>query len=141
MTYRSGAEKKFAEDLETRGIKFEYEKEKWPYLSKVRGGQCGDCGAKHVYKNRYYVPDFYIVDFDFYVEIKGRLTSKDRSKYKDVVLHNNERDLRFIILANNKLAKQSSTRYGDWMEAEGLVYSIGRTLPESWARPPGKGST
>jgi DNA-directed RNA polymerase subunit RPC12/RpoP len=141
VAYRSGAERRFAEDLERRGIKFEYEKEKWPYLSRVRGGLCSDCGSKFVYKNRYYVPDFYIVDLDFYVEIKGRLTSKDRTKYKDVVLHNNERDLRFIILANNKLSKQSTTRYGDWMESEGLVYAIGGILPTSWERPNGKRST
>jgi len=33
-------------------------------------------------KDRFYTPDFYIKDFDLYVEVKGYETEKDRSKWK-----------------------------------------------------------
>jgi hypothetical protein len=33
-------------------------------------------------KQSFYTPDFYIVDYDFYIEIKGYETEKDRCKWK-----------------------------------------------------------
>ena len=59
---------------------------------------------KYIFENEEhsYYPDFYLEDFDLYVEIKGRETERDKAKYKVVdnllvlkareitdILHNN----------------------------------------------------
>ena len=41
---------------------------------------------KYIFENEEhsYYPDFYLEDFDLYVEIKGRETERDKAKYKVV---------------------------------------------------------
>jgi hypothetical protein len=54
-------------------------------------------------KNRRYYPDFYIKDYDIYVEYKGFITEKMEHKMKDALSKNNF-DL-LIIYSNNKRYK------------------------------------
>ena len=103
--YRSKAEARFADDLTQREIKFEYEPEKWDYKRKLVSSFCGACNHKEVFQRKKYTPDFYLPDYGFYIELKGRLTSRDRTKYLAVREANAERDLRIVCLANNKLNK------------------------------------
>ena len=64
MTYRSKAEKEFADVLADAKINFAYEPDRIPYV---------------VHKK--YLPDFYLVDYGFYIEFKGYFTGSDRTKH------------------------------------------------------------
>lgn len=133
--YRSKAEEIFAKDLEARGIKFEYEKESWPYYRRVSSGHCPSCGAKDVVQKRKYRPDFFLVDEGYYVEVKGRLTSRDRTKMQAVIKEHPDKDVRMLFIMNNKLDKHNDTRYSEWADNIGITYAVGRTLPRdprSW---------
>lgn len=43
-----------------------------------------------------------------------------------------ELDIRFVFFADNKLNKQSTTRYSDWAKNNGFKYHVGKTFPEEW---------
>lgn len=131
--YRSKSELIFASDLTKRGIPYKYESESYQYRSTVRGGRCTDCSGKRVYRQSRYTPDFRINE-TFFVETKGRLTSKDRTKLLCVKECNPSLDLRLVFFSNNKLNKNSNTRYTDWAEKHGFKYHVGKSLPEEWAR-------
>lgn len=66
VCFRSSWEVKFVKILEKQKIKYEYEK----YRFKLPN-------------DRYYIPDFYLVDNDIYVEIKGYMTKEDEYKIKN----------------------------------------------------------
>ena len=63
--YRSGLEESVAKDLETRGIKYEYETKRISY---------------EVAETRTYTPDF-ILPNGIIVETKGRFVTADRKKH------------------------------------------------------------
>jgi hypothetical protein len=46
-------------------------------------------------KHRRYTPDFYLPEYDFYVEVKGFLYEKDKEKLRNVLLENNI-DIRIV---------------------------------------------
>ena len=115
--YRSRAEGNFGKALTQAGISFEYEKERIKYI---------------VVKS--YIPDFYLVDFGFYVEYKGYFTSSDRRKHVLVKEQNPLYDIRFVFQnANNKLSKKSKTTYGEWADKNGFLWSEGK-FPSTWLR-------
>lgn len=60
-------EVKFAKLLDKKNIKWEYTKDifQYSYLGKIH----------------HYNPDFYLVDFDLYIEIKGYPTERDIAKW------------------------------------------------------------
>ena len=63
----SSFELRFAKCLDAAGISWERNKEKFLYV--------------HEGKTRYYIPDFKINDF--FIEVKGYVTNKDNSKWRD----------------------------------------------------------
>lgn len=132
--FRSKAEARFAHALTSKGIKFEYEPEKWDYHRKLVSSFCGACNHKEVYQRKKYAPDFYFPDFGFYIELKGRMTSRDRTKYIAVKQLNPTKDLRIVCLADNKLSKTSTKRYSDWLRENGFKYKISRVPPPEWFR-------
>jgi len=67
VRFRSKLEKQFAEFLDRSGVKWVYEHKAFPYIDK-KG------------KRRTYTPDFYFVDEDRYVEIKGYKKNSDKHK-------------------------------------------------------------
>lgn len=67
VRFRSKLEKQFAEFLDRSGVKWVYEHKSFPYID-IEG------------KRRTYTPDFYFVDEDCYVEIKGYKKSNDEYK-------------------------------------------------------------
>jgi len=71
-SYRSSVELSFAQILKSNGVKFEYEKY---YVSKnIRGTK------------RYYLPDFFLPDYNIFIEIKGGIWENNSySKYKEFV--------------------------------------------------------
>jgi hypothetical protein len=115
--YRSRAEGNFGKALQTNGIKFEYETGRIKYTV-----------------TRTYTPDFYLLDFGFYVEYKGYFKSSDRRKHILVKEQNPTYDIRFVFQnANNKLNKKSKTTYGAWADKHGFLWSEGR-MPKEWLK-------
>ncbi len=80
-----------------------------------------------------YIPDFIIPTptGKIYLEVKGWFRPEDRSKMLAVKKQNPGLDIRFFFPANNKLNKDTETRYSDWCEKHGFEYYIG-TLPVHW---------
>ena len=114
--YRSGFEHRVAEDLVSKKAKFDYESEKYSY---------------EVHEARTYTPDF--VFKNFVVECKGRLTAADRKKLLLVKKYNPDLDIRLLFQLNNKIARNSRTRYADWAEKHGFPYAF-KFIPEEWTR-------
>jgi hypothetical protein len=121
--FRSGEEREFASYLTDNGIKWEYETEKLQYLSD-------------------YNPDFIIVRGDkskLYIEFKGYLKPVDRSKMIKVKKHNPDADIRIVFQrAQNKLNKNSNTRYWQWAEKNGFPWAE-KEVPAAWLKPKRKG--
>ena len=114
--YRSRFEADFSRDLRERGIKAAYEPTKILYVPKPRN----------------YTPDFYLMEYGFYIETKGYLTSLDRTKHKLIKQQHPDIDIRFIFLnARNKLHKHSKTTYGSWCTKYGFIYAEKR-MPKEW---------
>jgi len=111
--YKSRLEKDVARKL-PKGT--EYETEKLPYTLVKR-----------------YIPDFIIPtpNGKIYLEVKGYLRPEDRTKMIAVKEANPALDIRFYFPVNNKLRKDSKTRYSDWCEKHSFPYYIGK-LPKEW---------
>ena len=125
-------EEKVAAYLEAKGIKFQYESLILSYAKTVRKGRCEQCGSSKVVKIATYKPDF-ILDNGIIIEVKGRLTSTDRTKLLAVMRSNPERKLRLYFGSDNKLQKNSEKRYSDWCRQHSIDFSIG-TVPTRWLR-------
>jgi len=130
--YRSGFEGQVAEDLYSRGIRFNYESEVMTYVSAVRGGMCMDCGSKKCGKRRTYTPDF-VVPKDsgdtLYVEAKGRFPSTDRSKMRDVKRANPDADIRMLF---QKTSKPQMAKLQAWCDKFGFECHFGTSIPAEW---------
>jgi len=118
--YRSGLEDLVAKQLNSLGIKFEYE----PKDGKV---EYTKPQSKHKY-----TPDF--VFAKFIVETKGRFTTADRKKHKLIKEQHPEIDIRFVFSnSNTRISKQSKTTYAQWCEHYGFKYAD-KLIPNDWLR-------
>ena len=118
--YRSGLEDLVAKQLNSLGIKFEYE----PKDGKV---EYTKPQSKHKY-----TPDF--VFTEFIVETKGRFTTADRKKHKLIKEQHPDIDIRFVFSnSNTRISKQSSTTYAQWCEHYGFKYAD-KLIPNDWLR-------
>lgn len=140
--YKSVLEAKFAEDLEVKGIGFEYEPETLEYRTRVVRGVCDECNHTKVSQRRTYLPDFVVrrhverggVSSGLvYIETKGRLASADRTKMVAVKRDHPGLDIRLVFGSNNKLRKGSDKRYSDWASEHGFPFSIGARLCDEWS--------
>lgn len=82
-------------------------------------------------QKRIYNPDFSFEDFDFILEVKGKLDSATRKKMRDVKKAHPEKDIRFLFIRDNKLAPKNPERYSDWATKYGFPFAI-KNLPEEW---------
>ncbi len=115
MTYRSKAEKEFANVLADAKINFAYEPNRIPYVV-----------------SKTYLPDFYLVDYGFYIEFKGYFKPSDRTKHKLIKEQNPLIDIRFVFMnANKKLNKTSKTSYGFWCDQHGFKWAENK-IPDEW---------
>lgn len=130
--YRSGFEHQIGADLDERGINFDYETETFVYQSTVRSGRCRECGGCKVAQVRKYTPDFIIENPSgkMYIEAKGILDSKTRSKMRDVMRSNPGIDLRFLF--QGKATWMKSHAVIKWCEKYGFKYHFGHVIPEGW---------
>jgi len=117
--YRSWLEADVAQDLDEQGVPFEYETEKviWHEPAKTRS----------------YTPDIKLPN-DIIVEVKGRWTAHDRRKMGFVLEQNPDKDIRMLFAVNNKLSRESKTRYSDWCERRGIKYAVGTKVPIEWIK-------
>ena len=114
--YRSGLEEDIAAYLESKGIQYEYEKHRIPWVDL---------------KNRNYTPDFLLWN-GIIVETKGRFTSEDRRKHLEVRKQHPHLDIRFVFSnSRSKLYKGAVSSYADWCKRHNFVYAD-KTIPEEW---------
>ena len=117
----SHKETEFAKWMDDNGIYWQYEPEKFEWIPPK---------AK-------YTPDFKVAvetrqgDY-FFVEYKGYLRPKDRTKMKAIKEQHPDTDIRFVFQnANKKLYKGSKTEYWMWAEQHGFPWAEGE-IPEEW---------
>jgi hypothetical protein len=109
--YRSGLEKKFAESIPPRTMK--YEPYSIPYTM-----------------HREYKPDFVFNDWLF-VECKGFFRQGDTMKYKSIRDSLNEAELVFVLSdPNKKIRKGAKMTMGQWCDKEGLKFYTLPTVSE-----------
>ncbi len=130
---RSNFEKTCASELMLAGVEYDYEPFQLEFMTRVRSGECHECGGREVYQVRWYTPDFWIKEHDCVIEAKGKFTQENRSKMLDVIKAWPELDIRMWFMYNNKLSKKSTVRYSDWCEKHGIVYHCGKEAP-SWLK-------
>lgn len=122
--YRNKYEEKTGAYLEDRGVDFEYESEKLPYVVEGK-----------------YIPDFIIrtrSGAKLYIETKGNGRSFDgpaRRKLVAVKAQNPGIDIRIVFYSDGKVGPKRKDgtfmRQSDWAMKHGFEYSI-RDIPESW---------
>ena len=120
--YRSGLEKKLADELKVLKVKFSYEslKIEWEDLAY-----------------RTYTPDF-VLGNGIIIESKGMFTAADRRKHLAIKRQHPKLDIRFVFEnSRRKLRKGAKSTYGEWCYKYGLLYS-NRVIPEEWLKEKGK---
>lgn len=50
------------------------------------------------------------------------------------VAQNPDKDIRILLMRNNKMSKQSKTRYGDWLDKHNFVWAVSDkgVVPDEW---------
>ena len=115
--FKSGLEETISQQIESQGIKVEYETEKVSYIIPA--------------SNHTYSPDFKLPN-GIRVETKGRFVAADRKKHLLVKEQNPNMDIRFVFSnSKNKITKKSKTTYGDWCEKNGYKYAD-KIIPNEW---------
>jgi len=130
--FRSGLEREVAAKMAALDLEWEYEAWECDYVRRVPRGICVNptCKATSVFSQHRYTPDFSIVGKSYVIEVKGRLTSRDRTKLKAVQATGVE--VRLIFRIDNKLYPRASTRYSDWCKREGFKYTFLNKLMKGW---------
>lgn len=115
--FKSGLEENISQQIESKGIKVEYETEQVSYTIPA---------SEHTYH-----PDFKLPN-GIRVETKGRFVLADRKKHLLVKEQNPNLDIRFVFSnSKNKINKKSKTTYGDWCDKHGFKYAD-KEIPDSW---------
>lgn len=119
--FKSGLEENISVQIESKGIKVEYETEKLAYTIPA---------SQHTYN-----PDFKLPN-GIFVETKGRFVAADRKKHLLVKAQNPNLDIRFVFSnSKNKITKSSKTTYADWCDKNGYKYAD-KEIPDSWFLEP-----
>lgn len=142
-TVRSRFEKTVLDDLDDRGVVYDYEPFSVDWWDQSQKGLvCYDCGSRNVKKARSYTPDAE-VEFlkdttlgtaGFVLEIKGRLTVDDRTTLEGVKRAHPGLDIRLLFMRDNPIRPKSRTRYSDWARKAGFPYHVGAKVPDDWLR-------
>ena len=123
--------------LEDEGINFLYEPEKIPYIYPIQNSICRDCGGRNAGRKATYTPDFYLVDFDLWIETKGKWDSSGRTKILSVLASENKlnrENFRMLFMYDNWLTSKKKQRYIDWCVTQDIVAAAGDTLPLGWLK-------
>lgn len=133
---RSGLERSIMAGLDRDGVPYEYEKATFRIGLHVTGHSCERCGHKGIIQYTRYTPDFrpYPGTKGFYVEAKGRFTGRDRRKALAMKTDWPAEEVRYVFMRDNKLSKNSKTKYSDWCKDNGFKYHVGNEIPKGWLR-------
>lgn len=117
-SFRSGLERKIADQLTAAGVDFSYEGRRIPYVVPARDAK--------------YLPDFEANGI--VLEGKGWFeTSTERQKYILIRDSNPAIDIRFVFQdANKKIYKGSKTTYAQWADKNGFRWATKGVVPDSW---------
>ena len=118
--FRSGIEKRIAQQIESAGLPVLYETEKIHYEVPIR--------------HTYYVPDFKIAKSSghIFIEVKGIWTTSDRAKHLLIKEQWPQLDIRFVFSnPSNKIYKGSPTRYSDFCDKHGFLWAKSE-IPSCW---------
>ncbi len=130
--FRSGLEQKVAEQMDSLGVKYEYENNETKIKYSIPAHQAS------------YLPDFLLQlpsGRRIYVEAKGIWDYKDRYKHLLIRRQHPEHDIRFVFQrAGQRIRKGSATTYRDICEGRGRGLFKGITwkygdkglIPEEW---------
>lgn len=117
--YRSKSEERVAGHLNELGVAYQYEPKDGKVTYKVE-------------RTASYLPDFVLTASGVILEVKGYLTSSDRSKYIRIKESNPDVDIRFVFdRATNKLNKTSKTTYAEWATKHGFLWCE-KIIPPNW---------
>jgi hypothetical protein len=130
--YKSKFEKSVGANLTKRGIKFTYEPFKMCYYLKKRGGFCKNCGSKDVAEKHHYTPDFVLAN-GIIIEAKGHFTAPMRTKMREVIAANPDKDVRMLFMRDNWLTKKKKHKYSEWCEKNNIKYAFVK-VPQEWAK-------
>lgn len=130
--YKSWYEYWVSLELTNAGVKFEYEAYQFTYYPTISKGVCLDCESTNVSRAAVYTPDWYLPDYDFYIETKGILSATERKKLQTVKAQT-DIDLRVMIESDGKIrGTKKWSRYSDWLEWAGFTYAVGKKVPIEW---------
>ncbi|MGE8142317.1 hypothetical protein ACQKOE_10105 [Novosphingobium sp. NPDC080210] len=118
--FRSGLEKKIADDLSDKGIPFDYEKLKITYTVPERQAT--------------YTPDFVLLDNGIIVESKGIFDADDRKKHLLIKQQHPDLDIRLVFSrANAPIYKGSPTTHANWADHHGFKWDE-KLIPDAWLK-------
>jgi hypothetical protein len=121
--FRSGLEKRIADDLSSRSVPYAYEKRKIAYVVPEREAT--------------YTPDFELPN-GIIIEAKGIFDATDRQKHLLVKKQHPELDIRFVFQrASAPIYKSSPTTLAAWATKHGFQWAEG-LIPPAWAKEPSK---
>ena len=115
VRYRSGLEKSVALDLTKRGIDFQYEHERIPYIVE-----------------RKYLPDFQLPN-GIYVEAKGWFRDEDCRKMRLLKAQYPDKEFRFLFQNLNTKVQSKRFTNQQWAEKYNFAYCEGR-VPDAWLK-------
>lgn len=122
--YRSGFESRLAEKLHSEGVDFVYEDYTYPIELSVVGHKCLECGSKKIGRSSVFTPDFFFKNW--VIEAKGKFTARDRKRVLALLeTPSLKGHFGMLFMRDNKLSKNSPTRYSTWCEKNGIPYAFG----------------
>lgn len=117
--FRSGLEDKVSKQLESKGIQFDYELWKIPYVIPA--------------SNHTYTPDFLLPN-GIFVETKGLWESDDRKKHLLIREQYPQLDIRIVFSSSRtKIYKGSPTSYAEWCEKNSIMFAD-KLIPVDWLK-------
>lgn len=132
---RSGYERQVCDDLDARRKSWEYEPDSLEIWIPTRGTKCSACSVVGTgLKASTYTVDIRLPNMR-YVELKGKLAAKDRTRLKALVDAwgaKFARPISLLLQRDNWLTKAHKRRYTDWARSIGLDVAVGTSIPEGW---------
>ena len=119
QTSRSTLEERVQQNLNARGVAYEYEPCKLPYVVE-----------------RNYIPDLKINDM--YIEVKGYFRQDAQRKMRSMKEQHPDLDIRFLFQRNNSTVQGAKKRKdctkmscAEWAERHGFIYAE-EIIPDEW---------
>lgn len=131
MKYKSKLEVKVAKWLKQHKVRFKYESTMLPYRQRILHARCDSCKSTHVSRSRNYLPDFTLAS-GFILEAKGILDTAQRQKF--IALKEEGYDFALVFQSNNKISKDSDTRYLEWCARYEIPACVFPKIPEEWLK-------